>query len=32
VFYVGGAAAVLGAVTFVTVLRWFHGAGALWEW
>jgi dipeptide/tripeptide permease len=32
VFYTGGAAAVLGAVTFVVVLRQFHGAGALREW
>ncbi len=32
VFYTGGAAAVLGAVTFVVVLRQFHGAGALQEW
>jgi F0F1-type ATP synthase assembly protein I len=32
VFFLGGATAVLGAVTFVVVLRRFHGAGALREW
>ncbi|MEZ3114819.1 MFS transporter [Halobaculum sp. MBLA0147] len=32
VFYLGGVAAVSGAVTFVVVLRHFHGAGALREW
>ena len=32
VFYVGGGFAVLGALTFLGVLRQFHGAGALAEW
>ncbi|MEZ3143100.1 MFS transporter [Halobaculum sp. MBLA0143] len=32
VFFLGGAAAVAGAVTFAVVLRRFHGAGALREW
>nr|WP_277552638.1 MFS transporter [Halobaculum sp. YSMS11] len=32
VFFVGGAFAVLGALTFLGVLRHYHGAGALTEW
>jgi MFS family permease len=32
VFYVGGAFAVTGAITFAVVLTRFHGRGALTEW
>ncbi|MFD1527486.1 MFS transporter, partial [Halolamina salina] len=32
VFFVGGAFAVAGALTFAVVLTWFHGRGALTEW
>ncbi|NHX35630.1 MULTISPECIES: MFS transporter [Halolamina] len=32
VFYVGGAFAVTGAITFAVVLTHFHGRGALTEW
>ncbi|GAB7095451.1 hypothetical protein JCM30237_26050 [Halolamina litorea] len=32
VFYVGGAFAVTGALTFAVVLTHFHGRGALTEW
>jgi MFS family permease len=32
VFYVGGAFAVTGALSFVGVLTYFHGSGALTEW
>ncbi|MFC7096107.1 MFS transporter [Halobaculum marinum] len=32
VFYVGGGFAVLGALTFLGVLRHYHGASALREW
>lgn len=32
VFYVGGAFAVTGAITFAVVLTKFHGRGALTEW
>ena len=32
VFYVGGAAAVTGVVTFLGVLSYFHGPTALTEW
>ncbi|WP_435064899.1 MFS transporter [Halobaculum sp. EA56] len=32
VFYVGGGFAVLGALTFLGVLRRYHGANALAEW
>jgi hypothetical protein len=32
VFYVGGGFALLGALTFLGVLRRFHGPGALAEW
>ena len=32
VFYVGGLFAVTGALTFVVVLTYFHGASALTEW
>jgi MFS family permease len=32
VFYVGGAFAVTGALSFVGVLTYFHGRGALTEW
>jgi hypothetical protein len=32
VFFVGGAFAVTGALTFAVVLTYFHGRGALTEW
>jgi MFS family permease len=32
VFYVGGLFAVTGALSFVAVLTYFHGTGALTEW
>ena len=32
VFYVGGAFALTGVATFLVVLVWLHGAGALTEW
>jgi MFS family permease len=32
VFYVGGAAAISGVLTFLVVLVYYHGAGALTEW
>ncbi|MFW5934680.1 MAG: MFS transporter [Halolamina sp.] len=32
VFFVGGAFAITGAVTFAVVLTYFHGSGALTEW
>lgn len=32
VFYLGGAFAITGAVTFLVILVWFHGYRALTEW